>query len=154
MEKPKIVNFSYLTFLFGISSFSINIFLFLSILIVIFFTLIITLNEVLFGLSLNSMRESDFDAIKKIFLLLLILGIVEIILLLISSYFCSQHGNGLTRIYKENYYDLVLEQDYKWFLGKNLNELSESIKNQVYRIEEAVINFIYIFYRVEEDYLI
>ena len=155
MEKPKIVNFSYLKFLFGISSFSINIYLFLSFLIVIFCTLIITLNEILFGLSLNSMKESNFDAIRKIFIILGILGVIDLILLLISSYFCSVHGKDLTKIYKENYYDLVLQKDYKWFLGKNLNELSESIKNHVYRIEEAVIYFnLNFFYRLEEDYLI
>lgn len=139
MVKPKIVNFSYFTFLFGISSFSINIFLFLSILVVMFYSLIYPLSEVLFGYSLNYMRDNNFDAIKKIFIILGILGVLELILLLVGSYFCSEHGKALTRIYKENYYNLVLEQDYKWFLGKNLNETSESIKNHVYRIEEAVI---------------
>lgn len=155
MVKPKIINFSFYTFLFGLSSFSINIFLFASFFFVIFHSLIFPVCEILFGLSLNYMKESDFDAIKKIFFILGILGLAEAILLLISSYFCTQHGSALTRIYKENYYDLVLQQDYKWFLGKNLNELSESIKNQVYRIEEAVIYFnLYFFYRVEEDYII
>ena len=141
----KTENCSYLKFLFGNSSFTINLYLILTLIIVLVFNMIKPIHDIFYGFTLNSLKEENFSIVKKFVLILILIGILNMCFCIFSGFLCSLHGKLLTKNYKDNYYSLVLDKEYKWFLGKNLNELSESIKTDITKIEAAVILILLIF---------
>ena len=138
MKEHKNSNCSIFKFLFGNSTHITNIYFVLMISLLILLCTLHPVYDIFYGITLNLMKNQDFESTKKFITLMGIISLMNLVFSVLGGYFCSIHGDFLSRKYKSDYYGLILDQDYKWFVGKNLNQVSESAKNHTTKIEEAV----------------
>lgn len=138
MENTK-VNFT--KFIFGIKLPIANFYFFLALLTLFISSSITCLMEVLYGLSLNIIANSNMHDLKILCLIIGCFGFLNFLLCLLVGFLFKKHSDHLCGEYKRKYYGLIFKQEFDWFNQQDLNKLSESIKNDIEKIEIGVFNF-------------
>lgn len=133
-------NISFFKFYFGIGSSFSKLFLVLIAIVMIIFSFTHLFEEIIIGICIDYIQENALKKLKKLCLLLIVMGFINGFLEILLGFLFKRHGEKFTYTYKKKYYSLVLDQDYEWFVKKDLNELSESIKNDIINIEGAVFS--------------
>ena len=141
MKINPVIKFSYFKFLFGDSNYRINIYLILFVSLSFVYSCTNPLVEIIYGYSLNSLNEKNFHSLSKQAFSFIFVGIANLVILTISGKNSINHNILLTKKYRESYYSHILDQEYTWFNGRNLKVLSESVNNDLIKIEETVIIF-------------
>lgn len=131
-------------FFFGIKSSRANWFLFGGVSLLIIYSLLIVLIRFLFGLCVNYINNNNLTELNFFCLIIAIMGPVSFLFCILSGYFFKMHSNALCTHYKNNYYQLVIKQDYSWFNCQDLNKLSESMKFDTEKIAQGVFLFFFI----------
>lgn len=136
--KNKYENISLYKFYFGSSHTSERLILIVIIVILLFFSFSHLFEDFIFGILMDYMEKSELVKLNKACLILIAIGLINGLQDISLGFLFKKHGEKFINSYKNNYYSLVLDQDYQWFVKKDLNELSESIKNDLTNIETAV----------------
>lgn len=130
-------------FLFGMKIGFGNLFLFIGIFMMLIHSALTVLNEVLFGIGLNFIKNNNMENLKTFCLITTFIGPASCIVSIISGYFYKKHSDILCEKYKKSYYSLVFKQDFNWFNKQDLNKLSELIKSDNEKIQKGVLILFY-----------